>query len=353
MSDVSEKSPRKERPTRPTSDVDCPICFENITNEAVTNTCRHKFCFSCLSEWSKVKPECPLCKHRFSIIFHTINSKGDYEEYRVGGCSVAVTEDTTQVNWAGAHHGPVAMNPFVCINVDFPRAARLGLTSTIRMNRTSPEWSSASNVQFRRDVYQRNVWLEEDRVRLSSLEFHSENPPQTSRFIPWFTREGSVSCIFPMNLSATSNAEVESAAPTDEPIAQESDDLNSEVTITGSIPPVHLRVPQVMDEGNNNDVVDVTDGSYSESHSPSLAPHNHTRTATLDDIGDNRDVIEITVTTDSLSAPSKSSSQFNAPMNHKRTAKFFRPSYHNNTSSDEDPDSDNSGKNFPKKKRSS
>ena len=31
----------------------CPICLGDIDNKSMTDTCLHKFCFTCLLEWSK------------------------------------------------------------------------------------------------------------------------------------------------------------------------------------------------------------------------------------------------------------------------------------------------------------
>ena len=62
-----------------------------VENRSMTNSCLHKFCFTCLQEWSKVtfldtfslpsfggrlktqvKAECPLCKGKFSSILYNI-----------------------------------------------------------------------------------------------------------------------------------------------------------------------------------------------------------------------------------------------------------------------------------------
>ena len=66
----------------------CPIClgevkeqclykaqsvhFIQVENKSMTDSCMHKFCFTCLQEWSKVKAECPLCKGKFSSILYNI-----------------------------------------------------------------------------------------------------------------------------------------------------------------------------------------------------------------------------------------------------------------------------------------
>uniref|UniRef100_A0A0A9YTS8 E3 ubiquitin-protein ligase Topors n=1 Tax=Lygus hesperus TaxID=30085 RepID=A0A0A9YTS8_LYGHE len=485
-----ERSPSpRQRPSSP--DVVCPICLGEITNKAVTDSCLHSFCFSCLSEWSKVKPECPLCKQKFSIIYHTIKSMGDYQEYRIDA----------PLDLARAPHGLVAgidpFDPHIFINVAVQRATRFGYRTTMGVNRNGrapvmfwmppeevsqrrrvpqilrssphsstafaatsgsasrsastsrPTRTSATSVEFRRNVYQQNLWVraaEGDRVRESNPEFYRDNPAQTHRLVPWLTRELSVlldvtttpyyhehACreilgwitmypinsydfkrlvqtyfggktdhfvhefyhfaISPFDLPAydnhsrytTSNAELETVTPTDElilenlandsnfdpvqfrrpdvhnlfgygfpvprrpfgtltlvppaprgppdvivvssdeePPAPESDNSDSEVMIIGSLPPMHLRVPEVItldDSGDDSDVIEIkpatpplieiADGSDSQSHSPSLPSTSNGIAGT-------------------------SSSQPDAPMNHKRTARFFRPSYREYSSSSEE-----------------
>lgn len=48
----------------------CCICLDSIgNNDRVRITsCRHKFHYSCIKEWSKKENTCPLCKRRFNFI---------------------------------------------------------------------------------------------------------------------------------------------------------------------------------------------------------------------------------------------------------------------------------------------
>lgn len=53
--------------------MDCPICFEKITNSAI-GSCSHHFCYNCLLTWCKINNLCPICKTnireiRFDIEF--------------------------------------------------------------------------------------------------------------------------------------------------------------------------------------------------------------------------------------------------------------------------------------------
>ena len=75
------KSVPQRRPSSPDHDAKCAICLGNLDNLSHTDKCYHKFCFICLKEWSKVKPECPLCKTKFKSIIHTIKSDGKSEQF--------------------------------------------------------------------------------------------------------------------------------------------------------------------------------------------------------------------------------------------------------------------------------
>ena len=86
------------RPPPPSSPTKCAICLGDLVNSCYTNSCMHQFCFACLLQWSKVKPECPLCKSLFQSIFHNIRNNDDYDEYSVP--SPADTVPTLSIHFA-------------------------------------------------------------------------------------------------------------------------------------------------------------------------------------------------------------------------------------------------------------
>ena len=61
------------------SDNTCSICIDEIKEMCYTDTCLHRFCFTCLSEWVKRKQVCPLCKAEFTNIIHNVKSDDEYE----------------------------------------------------------------------------------------------------------------------------------------------------------------------------------------------------------------------------------------------------------------------------------
>ena len=52
-SESKSKSKNEERCKSP--DQTCAICLGQIENMSYTDSCLHKFCFTCLLEWSKVR----------------------------------------------------------------------------------------------------------------------------------------------------------------------------------------------------------------------------------------------------------------------------------------------------------
>lgn len=44
----------------------CLICYgEELEILAKTDSCDHRFCYECLSEWAKINNYCPVCKKKF------------------------------------------------------------------------------------------------------------------------------------------------------------------------------------------------------------------------------------------------------------------------------------------------
>ena len=39
----------------------CTLCLEELKDPSVT-TCGHVFCWNCIADWLRERPECPLCR---------------------------------------------------------------------------------------------------------------------------------------------------------------------------------------------------------------------------------------------------------------------------------------------------
>jgi hypothetical protein len=45
-----------------TTEEECPICSETISDSVVPSDCQHSFCKKCILSWCNVKPSCPICR---------------------------------------------------------------------------------------------------------------------------------------------------------------------------------------------------------------------------------------------------------------------------------------------------
>jgi len=54
-----------------------------FVNEAVIESCMHRFCFDCILKWGKLKSFCPLCKKSFSRLLCDITSDSKYHIFEI------------------------------------------------------------------------------------------------------------------------------------------------------------------------------------------------------------------------------------------------------------------------------
>lgn len=52
----------------------CTLCLEEMKDPSVT-TCGHVFCWTCISDWAREKPECPLCRQS-CMVQHLLPLRG-------------------------------------------------------------------------------------------------------------------------------------------------------------------------------------------------------------------------------------------------------------------------------------
>lgn len=52
----------------------CTLCLEEMRDPSVT-TCGHVFCWGCISDWAREKPECPLCRQS-CLVQHVLPLRG-------------------------------------------------------------------------------------------------------------------------------------------------------------------------------------------------------------------------------------------------------------------------------------
>ena len=56
----------------------CPICLTVITDVAMTDSCRHRFCLNCINLWSNHQDRCPLCRSNYSNLMYNLTSNGQF-----------------------------------------------------------------------------------------------------------------------------------------------------------------------------------------------------------------------------------------------------------------------------------
>jgi hypothetical protein len=52
----------------PSEKQECSVCYEDIQEQGVIDSCNHSFCVDCISKWSEESNTCPVCKQRFNSI---------------------------------------------------------------------------------------------------------------------------------------------------------------------------------------------------------------------------------------------------------------------------------------------
>lgn len=67
------------------SDVDeCAICFEPVTDRAITSPCNHyTFDFLCLMTWLNDNTTCPLCKAELNYVDYDFRVPDGFQRYEV------------------------------------------------------------------------------------------------------------------------------------------------------------------------------------------------------------------------------------------------------------------------------
>ena len=59
-------------------DLECSICFEDITNEKTTKIlCNHVFHTTCINTWTSIKNTCPICRKIVSGFLQRKNAKDE------------------------------------------------------------------------------------------------------------------------------------------------------------------------------------------------------------------------------------------------------------------------------------
>ncbi|KAF5301349.1 hypothetical protein FQA39_LY10747 [Lamprigera yunnana] len=211
--DSSSSSPRQSTGSPPPK---CAICLGTCSNKCYSDSCRHIFCFTCLLKWSKVKPECPLCKQPFKSIIHNIKSNDEYDEHIINNTEPLprttglFDNDFLYVAPSPSRHfqfrttftvdtgGELAIQQMLLThpltNNFLPDAAYLFPGHTSRFGRLRHTRRASSATSFRRSIYMTNMWVYAPpditgRYREVTPDFYRDNPAARNRLVPWLNRE--------------------------------------------------------------------------------------------------------------------------------------------------------------------
>jgi len=195
------------RPVSPEEST-CPICLGEVENRSMTNSCLHKFCFTCLQEWSKVKAECPLCKGKFSSILYNIRSDSEYDSYplpppspRAEGGLQEYLYSTRRFRYHTTMTTSRAERRRQFLDAQVARmgeGAGLVLPAQPFRELSSRQiWRrrrGPGTSDFRREIYATDLWAQplhdaSGRNRECSPEWYRTNEAQTHRLVPWLNRE--------------------------------------------------------------------------------------------------------------------------------------------------------------------
>uniref|UniRef100_A0A8C0FU79 RING-type E3 ubiquitin transferase n=1 Tax=Bubo bubo TaxID=30461 RepID=A0A8C0FU79_BUBBB len=97
-------APQRRRSMASASKDHCPICWNTLSNAALTMPCLHRFCFSCIRWWAEFKPQCPLCRGMIQPSVALLGSAQNKPPYRLPDPRVS-RSGASQGGW---HQRPMA-----------------------------------------------------------------------------------------------------------------------------------------------------------------------------------------------------------------------------------------------------
>src|SRR6218665_2107409 len=196
----------------------CPICLSLIDNPAFTDACIHKFCFTCLCEWAKLKAVCPVCKQDFLSIAYNVQSYEKFDELPVKNLTIQDTSSIFQDNQTGIQLNALFSRQRAYGNHGHPQDARFRYRTTmtsdyrdvlrrleeqrltvelcnpsVRMTFNHRPFVFSSNA--RKAVYRPGLRVQhlqtptEQVFSLINPQFFNDNPACKIRLSPWLQRE--------------------------------------------------------------------------------------------------------------------------------------------------------------------
>ncbi|XP_041358462.1 E3 ubiquitin-protein ligase Topors-like isoform X2 [Gigantopelta aegis] len=201
LPDTEDNSKNTAPPSAKSPEPNCAICLSRLENKSFTDSCFHMFCFVCLQEWSKIKPECPLCKQPFKSIIHNVRSYEDYDQYHLE------RQERSQASWENPDGRRFRYRTTVTQEHIFnfhryadilrrPAAvgARLQASNQVTTRQNWRRQRQVATSEFRSQIYRNGMRVKEvantnGRQRDITPSFFSANPSSIHRLIPWLNRE--------------------------------------------------------------------------------------------------------------------------------------------------------------------
>lgn len=183
----------------------CSICLGPFSNQCVSDSCRHMFCFKCLLEWSRIKAECPLCKIPFKSIIHNVRSDSEYDQHIVQTTQAIPNEIIHHLPTSSTRHQFHFRTTFTVDTRGEHAIQQMLLThpltngGQISFSGYSPRRflrrrRDSSATTFRRSIYNNNLWVSAmpdvtGTYRDVSPSFFRNYPGARTRLAPWLNRE--------------------------------------------------------------------------------------------------------------------------------------------------------------------
>lgn len=186
---------------QPSSESRCAICLGPFENLSKTDSCNHKFCFTCIVEWSKVRHACPLCKTSFKTLIHSIQDENNYksfvlppEQSEVCDGNIYLSKQEIMVFLEQVKSFYESLKGSKMKQKTVPSFIYSSRTHGFRYLWSRSRRSATSALRY--NIYTHNLQVEPDsivdnsgRVKECSPSWYQNNPAQTHHLVPWLSRE--------------------------------------------------------------------------------------------------------------------------------------------------------------------
>lgn len=76
-------SDEERQPPPASSEDNCPICLQPFETETFVDGCYHRFCLTCILQWTEIALSCPLCKAPINELIHDVTDDLQYRKINI------------------------------------------------------------------------------------------------------------------------------------------------------------------------------------------------------------------------------------------------------------------------------